>query len=332
MTKEQLRMQMLAGVITESEYTAVINKEIEEADKASLNESMIGGIVGIGAINQIPATPKTDYEMAFEHFLGERYEVKPNRERDDITDIKEDETSEMEDEVEDEISMNEEELDESVLAVAGGIVLGILGLKTLARIMKGIFGAVSLIRMTDPKKLKEAVAEIGREAIMKRGKNPLQVALWMTTVNSMIDSGEVKNGVDLGKTWGNIDKIDLERVFSSSESGEVEEGKEVEEPSLYEGDLNESNIDQMTAGIKDAFDAVRSLPLPDNAKLGIAKTGIGIATLNAIEQKISAGQNISPEGQARLQKAIATIKQATSIEEIEQALLDAVINYSSTNK
>jgi hypothetical protein len=109
MTNEQLRMQMLAGVITESEYTAVINKEIEEADKASLNESMIGGIVGIGAINQIPATPKTDYEMAFDHFLGERYEVKPNRERDDIKDIKEDETSDMEDEVEAEISMNEED-------------------------------------------------------------------------------------------------------------------------------------------------------------------------------------------------------------------------------
>ena len=89
MDKEQLRMQMLAGVITESEYTAVINKEIEDEDKSSLNESMIGGIVGIGAINQIPPTPKTDYEMAFEHFLGERYEIKPNRERDDIKDIKE---------------------------------------------------------------------------------------------------------------------------------------------------------------------------------------------------------------------------------------------------
>ena len=109
MTNEQLRMQMLAGVITESEYTAIINKQIEEADKESLNESMIGGIVGIGAINQIPATPKTDYEMAFEHFLGERYEVKPNRERDDIKDVNEDETSDMEDKVEDEVSMNEED-------------------------------------------------------------------------------------------------------------------------------------------------------------------------------------------------------------------------------
>jgi len=89
MTHEQLRMQMLSGIITEGEYKAIINKEIEEEEKASLNESMIGGIVGIGAINQIPATPKTDYEMAFEHFLGERYEVKPNRERDDIKDVNE---------------------------------------------------------------------------------------------------------------------------------------------------------------------------------------------------------------------------------------------------
>jgi hypothetical protein len=109
MTNEQLRMQMLAGVITESEYAAVTNKQIEEADRESLNESMIGGIVGIGAINQIPATPKTDYEMAFDHFLGERYEIKPNRERDDIKDVNEDETSDMEAKVKDEVSMNEED-------------------------------------------------------------------------------------------------------------------------------------------------------------------------------------------------------------------------------
>ena len=109
MTNEQLRMQMLAGVITESEYRAVINKQIEEADKESLNESMIGGIVGIGAINQIPATPKTDYEMAFEHFLGSKY-------------INEDETSKMETKVKDEISMNEEDkVDYDALATTLGV-------------------------------------------------------------------------------------------------------------------------------------------------------------------------------------------------------------------
>ena len=52
----------------------------------SLNESMIGGIVGIGAINQIPPRAKADYELAFEHFLGERYETKfENREQDPYT-------------------------------------------------------------------------------------------------------------------------------------------------------------------------------------------------------------------------------------------------------
>ena len=44
-----------------------------ENKKKPLNESMIGGIVGIGAINQIPPRAKADYETAFEHFLGSKY-------------------------------------------------------------------------------------------------------------------------------------------------------------------------------------------------------------------------------------------------------------------
>jgi hypothetical protein len=73
MEKDTLRMQFLSGVITESEYKAIINKEIKDAKQDSLNESMIGGIVGIGAINQIPPRAKADYETAFEHFLGGKY-------------------------------------------------------------------------------------------------------------------------------------------------------------------------------------------------------------------------------------------------------------------
>ena len=56
---------------TEGQYKAKLQ---ENKKKKSLKESMIGGIVGIGAINQIPPREKTDYETAFEHFLGERYE------------------------------------------------------------------------------------------------------------------------------------------------------------------------------------------------------------------------------------------------------------------
>lgn len=59
MSKELNRMQKLAGVPAK--------KETE-----SLNEHyMAGGIVGMGAINQIPPREKSDYEMAFEHFMTE---------------------------------------------------------------------------------------------------------------------------------------------------------------------------------------------------------------------------------------------------------------------
>ncbi len=60
MNKEFKRMQELAGT---------------PAKKESLNEHYIaGGIVGVGAINTINPRKKTDYEMAFEHFIGEGYD------------------------------------------------------------------------------------------------------------------------------------------------------------------------------------------------------------------------------------------------------------------
>jgi len=122
MTNETLRMQMLSGIITEGEYKAIIDKKIEEEEKASLNESMIGGIVGVGAINQIPPRAKADYEMAFEHFLGERYQIKPNRERDDIKDVNEEEVKEElqnDDMIHDRMmTMDQEQLISSMLSYA----------------------------------------------------------------------------------------------------------------------------------------------------------------------------------------------------------------------
>ena len=57
MSDELKRMQELAGV--------PVNEE-----KESLNENQIGGIVGIGA-SHTPKREKSDYEMAFEHFMTE---------------------------------------------------------------------------------------------------------------------------------------------------------------------------------------------------------------------------------------------------------------------
>ena len=59
MSDELKRIQELAGV--------PVNEK-----KESLNEHYVaGGIVGVGAINQIPPREKSDYEMAFEHFMTE---------------------------------------------------------------------------------------------------------------------------------------------------------------------------------------------------------------------------------------------------------------------
>jgi hypothetical protein len=84
MDKETLRMQMLSGIITEGEYKTKLEELNAAESKDSLNEHYVaGGIVGIGAITQIPSREKTDYEMAFEHFLGERYLTNfENREQD----------------------------------------------------------------------------------------------------------------------------------------------------------------------------------------------------------------------------------------------------------
>ena len=47
--------------------------KVEEESKQQLDEN----VVGIGAVNQIfPTREPNDYEMAFEHFLGEMYDSK----------------------------------------------------------------------------------------------------------------------------------------------------------------------------------------------------------------------------------------------------------------
>jgi hypothetical protein len=148
LTQSELRMQMLAGVITESEYKAKLEevsalmkyaskdakaRDVEQSDreyiatrqkrdklakelfnkasyrdlsnvqkdrvnnqltedqneeKDSLNEHYVaGGIVGIGAITQIPSRAKADYEDAFEYFLSQKYSINEEMEKNEIVDF-----------------------------------------------------------------------------------------------------------------------------------------------------------------------------------------------------------------------------------------------------
>ena len=72
MSKELKRMQKLAGV--------PVNEK-----KENINEVYVaGGIVGVGAITQIPPREKSDYEMAFEHFMNEEMDPITGTDIDDI--------------------------------------------------------------------------------------------------------------------------------------------------------------------------------------------------------------------------------------------------------
>jgi hypothetical protein len=114
-------------------------------------------------------------------------------------------------------------VNESALAIAGGIILGALGLKVIANIFRGVSAGVQLARVTEPAKLKEMASQISQETIMKMGKNPLQVVLWQKTVEEMIDKGQITNGIQLAKTIKGIDDIDIKKVFESEETEPVNE-------------------------------------------------------------------------------------------------------------
>lgn len=106
----------------------------------------------------------------------------------------------------------ENEMNESAVEIAGGIVLGIVGLKVIAGIAKGLFGTLKLKMMKDPAKLKELAKEIAGRAMEK---NPLKAALWNGAVDSMIDNGDIKDGWGLLKTAAKMDSIDIKKAFES---------------------------------------------------------------------------------------------------------------------
>ena len=61
---------------------ALVTPLIIPIEKKSLNEHQIGGIVGVGAINNpFEGRKKESYEDAFEHFLGEKYALKEEEEK-----------------------------------------------------------------------------------------------------------------------------------------------------------------------------------------------------------------------------------------------------------
>jgi hypothetical protein len=241
MDKETLRMQMLAGVITEIEYAAAINQEIENTEKDSLNEHYVaGGIVGLGAINQIPPRAKTDYELAFEHFLGERYEVKPNRERDDIKDLEEDKDPDIYETEETSVDAAAEKVEKEIKDEVEAIVAGLDSEEKEQ--YKAELAQLGITANTEPEdiagkldeslfeaegdtkaKIANALSDIG-SGLMKS----LLVPIIPVAIGSM--GPGVAAGVAITAGTAGI-LIALAKALGAEKS--MEEGKEVEEPYNY---------------------------------------------------------------------------------------------------
>ena len=176
MTKETLRMQILSGVITESEYKAKL-EENKKPTKKSLKENF----VGIGAINNPFADRKKEtYEDAFEHFLSQKY------------------------------SLNEEE-------------------KEAEEVKEEIEDAFNPPSDTNP---------------VMQGYLEQLTNILNTQTDDMFDLKNLKYAVD---KFSNMVNNEIAKF-------EVEEGKEVEEPSLYE---NEEEYNQIVDNLIDNFDDSR---------------------------------------------------------------------------
>lgn len=125
-----------------------------------------------------------------------------------------------------------EEVNESAIEIAGGIILGIVGLKVIGGIAKGLFGTLKLKAMKDPAKLKELASQIASKAMEK---NPIKAALWLGAVKEMIDKGDIKDGFGLLKTAAKMDSIDIKKVFEAEGfdfSGDVNESENVNEANI----------------------------------------------------------------------------------------------------
>jgi len=188
-----------------------------------------------------------------------------------------------------------EEVNEGALEIAGGIVLGLVSLKAIGLLAKGIFGTLKLKSMKDPKKLKELADVIYDRAITKDSKGLLQGALWVGVVKGMIDKGEIKDGYQLFKTSLAMDKIDIDKVFEA-------EGFELTD------DVNEDVINEAVATPEElasfiqkeekhfaAFLKPKKLTATVNGKVVTIKPGSGSFTITVDYAKSTIDTTGKPE-------------------------------------
>ena len=110
-------------------------------------------------------------------------------------------------------------------------------------------------------------------------------------------------------------------------SGIITEGE-------YKSKLNESiqdQLDEALSHVENLFAELREMPGPEQGKLDLAKNQIGGGLLALIAQSMGMSGISMDQMKPIMKKALLTMEQASSIDAVEQVIIDAVNEFGSLN-
>jgi hypothetical protein len=100
----------------------------------------------------------------------------------------------------------------------------------------------------------------------------------------------------------------------------------------YKSKLNESiqgQLDEALSHVENLFAELREMPGPEQGKLDLAKNQIGGGLLALIAQSMGMSGVSMGEMKPIMQKALLTMEQASSIDAVEQVIVDAVNEFGN---
>ena len=104
--------------------------------------------------------------------------------------------------------------------------------------------------------------------------------------------------------------------------------------SEYKSKLNESiqdQLDEALSHVENLFAELREMPGPEQGKLDLAKNQIGGGLLALIAQSMGMSGISMDQMKPIMKKALLTMEQASSIDAVEQVIVDAVNEFGSLN-
>lgn len=104
--------------------------------------------------------------------------------------------------------------------------------------------------------------------------------------------------------------------------------------SEYAAKLNENiqgQLDDVLSHVKNLFAELRDMPVPEQGKLDLAQNQIGGGLLTLLAQSMGMSGISMDVMEPIMEKALLAMKKASSIDAIEQVIVDAVNEFASSD-